>query len=176
MGSRGGGFLSLVVANGAIYNRIVIPGKTRLLTPRQGDQAGRGDLPQPPLPLPAGEGAIGAELEGSSRPELLSAQLEGPAEPLLLPPKPQPLPCFALLCVALLCFAFLPPGSSCWPRTPELLPLRAGWQEAAAQGAMAGDGVSLLVALPGWARMVPCASPALRWLPGARALQKGFWR
>lgn len=163
--------MSLVVANGAIYNRIVIPGKTRLLTPRQGDQAGRGDLTQPPLPFPAGEGAMGAELGGGSRPELLSPQLGGPAEPLLLPPKPQP-----LLCVALLCFAFLPPGSSCWPRTPGLLPLRAGWREAAAQGAMAGDGVSLLVALPGWAQMVPCASPALRWLPGARALQKGFWR
>lgn len=116
MGSRGGGFLSLVVANGAIYNRIVIPGKTRLLTPRQGDQAGRGDLPQPPLPLPAGEGAIGAELEGGSWTELLSAQLEGPAGPLLLPPKAQPLPCFALPCFALLCFALL-----CFPPSRQQL-------------------------------------------------------
>lgn len=36
MGSRGGGFLSLVVANGAIYNRIVIPGTTRLSAPHRG--------------------------------------------------------------------------------------------------------------------------------------------
>lgn len=63
MGSRGGGFLSLVVANGAIYNRIIIPGKTRLLTPC------RGDLAQPPLPFPAEERPNGAELEGGSLPK-----------------------------------------------------------------------------------------------------------
>lgn len=34
--------MSLVVANGAIYNRIVIPGKTRLLTPRRGTGQGGG--------------------------------------------------------------------------------------------------------------------------------------
>lgn len=66
MGSRGGGFLSLVVANGAIYNRIVIPGKTQLLTPHRGARQDRGNLVQAPLSFPAGEGANGEELEGGS--------------------------------------------------------------------------------------------------------------
>lgn len=55
--------MSLVVANGAIYNRIVIPGKTQLLTPHRGARQDRGDLAQPPLSFPAGEGANGEELE-----------------------------------------------------------------------------------------------------------------
>lgn len=54
--------MSLVVANGAIYNRIVIPGKTQLLTPHRGARQDRGNLAQSPLSFPAGEGANGEEL------------------------------------------------------------------------------------------------------------------
>lgn len=68
MGSRGGGFLSLVVANGAIYNRIVIPGKTQLLTPHRGARQDRRNLAQPPLSFSAG--ANGEELERGSLSEL----------------------------------------------------------------------------------------------------------
>lgn len=58
--------MSLVVANGAIYNGIVIPGKTQLLTPHRGARQDRRNLAQPPLSFPAGEGANGEVLEGGS--------------------------------------------------------------------------------------------------------------
>lgn len=101
MGSRGGGFLSLVVANGAIYNRIVIPRKTQLLTPHRGARQDRGNLAQPPLSLPAGERANGKELEGGSLSELPSP-LAGSAcsrvwlIPVLLQATAPSLPCLAL--------------------------------------------------------------------------------
>lgn len=70
MGSRGGGFLSLVVANGAIYNRIIIPGTTRLLTPRRGPGQARGDATRPPSPSPGGEGASRVGQPGRALPFL----------------------------------------------------------------------------------------------------------
>lgn len=58
-----------------------------------GDRAGRGDLAQPPLPFPAGEGAN-------------SAELEPPVPPL----RPQPL----LLPLPWLCFAAPGAEAGCW--------------------------------------------------------------
>lgn len=128
MGSRGGGFLSLVVANGAIYNRIVIPGKTQLLTPHQGPRQDRGNLAQPPLSFPAGKGANGEELERGSLSEhcplpWLGVPARG-ADPCA-PAGHSPFPCPAWLC-------FPPLGSRSWLRVPG--PLRVvlrqdrGWQ------------------------------------------------
>lgn len=48
--------MSLVVANGAIYNRIIIPGTTRLLTPRRGPGQAGGLQLGPFRPPQAGKG------------------------------------------------------------------------------------------------------------------------
>lgn len=143
MGSRGGGFLSLVVANGAIYNRIVIPGKTQLLTPHRGARQDRGNLAQSPLSFPAGEGANGEELERGSLSEHCPLPwLEGPAN-TCAPPDHRPFPCPARLC-------FPPLGSISWLRMPGLL--RMVLRQDTGGG---GDGMVLLVALPRDTQPVP---------------------
>lgn len=165
MGSIGGGFLSLVVANGAIYNRIVIPGKTQLLTPHWGARQDRGNLAQAPLSFPAGEGANGEEgKEGVCQSTALSpgweCLLEGPADPCAAPGR-RPFPCPAWLC-------FPPLGSVSWLRMPELLRtvLRQDSGDGRGRDGPAGgfaqtDSASSLVGLPGRAlQSQPCPAPA----------------
>lgn len=158
--------MSLVVANGAIYNRIVIPGKDTAFNSSPGGQAGRGNLAQSPLSFPAN----GEELERGSLSERCPLPwLEGP-DNTCAPPDHSPFPCPAWLC-------FPPLGSISWLRMPGLL--RMVLRQDTGDG---GDGMVLLVALPRdtqpvllWGCLAelckPCrASSALLSLPPAPIL------
>lgn len=181
MGSRGGGFLSLVVANGAIYNRIFIPRKTQLLTPHRGARQDRGNLAQPPLSLPAGEGANGKEVEGRSLSELpsplaQSACLRVWLIPVLLQAAAPSLPCLALLSFSGQHFL----AEDAWADQDGVEAGQWGWQ---------GTGwscwwlcpESYLVGLPGRAMQAlqsqPCpvlASPSSH-SPAVNVFPKWFW-
>lgn len=159
--------MSLVVANGAIYNRIVIPGKTRLLTPRRGTGQGGGGSGSAPFAFPSwgrgkrcgAGGRQPARVLPSPLPRSVRSRVR-PSPSCLLQGR-SPCPCLTLLS---------PPGSLCWPRMPERLPApKQDSGEAAGTGRDGRDGMALPVALPGEPRLVP--SPC--WLPGrdVQALQ-----
>lgn len=164
MGSRGGGFLSLVVANGAIYNRVVIPGKTRLLTPHRGTGQGGGIWLSP---LRWGRGKRCRAGGRQPARALPSPPAGSPCSRVRLTPScllqghsPCPCPCLALLSS--------PPGSVCWPRMPELLPVPAA--KAGRWGSGHGEGRQGT----GWPRWWLCPERLSRFPGGAGC--SGPWR
>lgn len=159
MGSRGGGFLSLVVANGAIYNRIIIPGKTRLLTPCRGIWLGplrlsrlrKGQNEQSWREAACPSAALSTASSACSRVWLIPSCLHQGSSP-----------CLALLSS--------PVGSVCWLRMPELLPVPAAGthREAGGKGRDARGWIALLVALPKPAQ----PAPSQCWLQHALMLPR----
>lgn len=129
--------MSLVVANGAIYNRVVIPGKTRLLTPHRGTGQGGGIWLSPLCLSQLGNGQTVRSWREAACQSAASPPAGSPCSRVRPTPScrlqgrsPFPCPCLALLSA--------PPGSVCWPRMPELLPVPAA--EAGRRGSRRREG------------------------------------
>lgn len=176
--------MSLVVANGAIYNRIVIPGKTRLLTPRRGTGQGGGGSGSAPFAFPSwGRGkrcGAGGRQPARALPPPLprSARSRVRPSPSCLLQGRSPCPCLALLS---------PPGSLCWPRMPERLPVpiaEAGRRGSGGHGegrdglaggfARRGSAGSFAV-LAAWQRHASPAEPRHRLPPAPALLEPAFF-